>query len=154
MNPFALLPLRFWLYLGLFTALMLGAWRVHHVIDAQGYNRAKAEYTALALKAEGAAHEREQQLRDNVTKAENEFKTRETILAVAADTARTDSERMRGDLTSLRKRLPGLAEAAVRRYADTASAILDECQRSYQTMAATADRLDNDNQALRAAWPN
>ena len=55
MSFFALLPLRFWLYLGLVSALTLGAWRLHHVIYQQGYERAKVECVAAANKAEKLA---------------------------------------------------------------------------------------------------
>lgn len=51
MNLLALVPLRFWLYGALMAALTLGAWRLHHVIDQQGYERAKAECVAAVEKA-------------------------------------------------------------------------------------------------------
>jgi hypothetical protein len=59
MNPLAWLnPGRWMLYAAFAAALALGAWRVHHVIDQGGYDRAVAEYTAAALKAQQAADAR------------------------------------------------------------------------------------------------
>lgn len=55
-------PYRWLLSAGLVAALGVGAWYLHHTIDQGGYDRAKNEYTALALKASEQARSREQEL--------------------------------------------------------------------------------------------
>jgi hypothetical protein len=74
MNPLAWLnPGRWMLYAAFAAALALGAWRVHHVIDEGGYDRAVAEQTARALVASEAARAKEQVLQTKVTKVANDY---------------------------------------------------------------------------------
>ena len=74
MNPLSWLnPGRWLMYAAFAAALTLGAWRVHHVIDQGGYDRAEAEYTAAALKASEAARAKEQELITKNQKVDNDY---------------------------------------------------------------------------------
>ena len=76
MNPLMWLnPARWMLYAAFAAALTLGAWRVHHVIDQGGYDRAEAEYAAAALKASEAARVKEQELIVKNQKVDNDYQT-------------------------------------------------------------------------------
>ena len=54
-----MIPIRIYIYGALLVALALGGWRLHHVIDQQGYNRAKTESVAAADKANALAQTRQ-----------------------------------------------------------------------------------------------
>ena len=154
MNPLAWLnPGRWMLYAALAAALLLGInrWNAHQ--REVGRDEIRAEVTAAALVATQAARTREQALQTKVNEAIQNAKNRETKLAADAGRARSESERLRGDLATIRGELPRLARYAVNRYADAASVVFDQCQRSYQDMAADADRLASDRQTLMDAWP-
>lgn len=146
-------PSRWLLYGALIGSLVLGytAWADH--IGDQREATVRAEYTAAALTATQAARTREQDLQTKVKEAIHAAKTRETKLAADAGRARSESERLRGDLASIRRDLPSLADDAVRRYADSASVVFDQCVREYQSVAADADRLASERQTMMAAWP-
>ena len=76
MNPLAWLnPGRWILYAALAGALTLGAWRVHHVIDQGGYDRAEAEYQAKAIDALLAVRAKEQELITKNQKVDNDYQT-------------------------------------------------------------------------------
>lgn len=76
MNPLAWLNPGTWLLYGsLVAALALGAWRLHHVIDEGGYERAEAEYQAKAFKASELARSKERELNIKNLKVSNDYQT-------------------------------------------------------------------------------
>lgn len=80
-------PTTWLLYGGLVLALIAGGWRVHHVIDQGGYDRAQAEYTAIALKASEQARAKEAELSTKVQGVANAYqaeKKKRAADAVAA----------------------------------------------------------------------
>src|SRR3989337_2742343 len=104
---FSLLNPGRWLLYGAFlAALLLGVWRLDVSRQQIGYDRAVTEYTAMALKAEQVARAKEQSLQAQVTKAENEAKTRETKLAASAAATRRVADGLRSDPVAAR---PGIA---------------------------------------------
>jgi hypothetical protein len=146
-------PYRWLAYAAILAALVAGAWRVHHVVDKAGYDRAVAEYTAQALKADQAARVREQALQSQVTKAQNDAQIRQTALAADAARARAAADSLSSNLAALRARLPGLARDAVDRYAATATVVFEQCSRRYSGLAATADAIGSERQTLIDARP-
>lgn len=86
-------------------------------------------------------------------KAANEAKERERGLVAAAAAARAESERLSGELTQARSALATAPLEAVRLYAATATAVLDDCQRAYRGMAQAADGHASDSLMYQAAWP-
>jgi len=151
---FSLLNPGRWLLYGAFlAALLLGVWRLDVSRQQIGYDRAVTEYTAMALKAEQVARAKEQSLQAQVTKAENEAKTRETKLAASAAATRRVADSLRSDLAAARRDIASASRAAVDRYAATASAVLGECTREYETLAGTTAGIASDALTLLQAWP-
>jgi hypothetical protein len=141
---------------------ILGA--IAYGIDQNGYQRAearwKAKYADLEAKqakanadAKAAALVKEREYQANLQGAQDAAKKREAAILTDANLARVESERVRGDLAAIRAKLPSLAEAAVRRYADAASVVFDQCQRRYTEVAEIADRCGSDLKTLEDAWP-
>lgn len=141
------------LYGTLLSALVFGGWRLDVSRQEVGYKKAVAKYTEMALTASKAARDREQQMQATATKATHEAKVRETKLARDAGVARSESDRLRNNLATVRSSIPGLTRDAVDRYADAASIVFAECVREYSEMAATAGALASDRQTLMDAWP-
>lgn len=161
MNPLSIKPLP--LLAGALAALSIGfgggwvvnGWRLSGEIQAitAEHARAIAKQAQGALKNEQAHRAKEQALTKKLNEAQHAAKERETILLADAGRARTESERMRGDLAAIRTQLPSLTEQAIRRYADAGSVVFDQCQRRYQELAAIADQCHSDVKTLEDAWP-
>lgn len=152
----ALLSPRLWLALAVAAALAF----THGFAYKSGRAAVRANWDAAiiaqqeqAAKAEAENRRIESERQQKVIEAQNEAAKRAKNLQAAADNARSESERLRGDLAAIRGDLPKLTRDAVNRYADAASVVFDQCQRSYQDMAANADRLASDQQTLIDAWP-
>lgn len=150
-----------------FGLLAVGAWAYEKHTSAiraeafeQGERKVRAEWgeadrerlaqeaidTAVAT---AIAHERHLAAQ----KAANEAKERERGLRAAADAARAESERLSGELEATRTALATAPLEAVRLYAATATAVLDDCQRAYRGMAQEADGHASDSLMYQAAWP-
>ena len=124
MNPLAWLNPGTWLLYGsLVAALALGAWRVHHVIDQGGYDRAEAEYTAAALKASEAARAKEQELIVKNQKVANDYINEKNRRA--ADAA-VSAGRLR-DLQAALSSPQGTDTAAIAGTIDPRDAIINQC---------------------------
>lgn len=144
---------RYGLVFGLLAAL--GVW---HLADKSravddAVELVRAEYINQALAASESAREKEKALNLSVERAKDDALKREKILLADADRADATAGRLRDDITRIRASLPGLTDAAVRRYADAASVVFDQCVSEYRSLAAQADRLANDRQTLIDAWP-
>lgn len=115
----------------------------------------KAKETQLIAQAKENEKNKEitDALKQQVQEAKDHAKKREETLQKSVDVAIASSNSLRNQLTSIRRSLPSLTEQAIRKYADTASAVLGDCQSKYQGMAATADKLSSDLQTLIEAWP-
>lgn len=148
--------LAFWKH-GLLVALLaaLGVW--HYADRAKAVSAAvsvvRAEYTAEALAFSEAARRKEIELNLSVERAKNEADIREKKLV--ADSVRSAAVvgGLRDEISSIRASLPGLTRAAVDRYADTASVVLEQCVNEYRSLAQVADGLASDRQTLIDAWP-
>jgi hypothetical protein len=153
-----------WLNPGVWLALLLaigssfgaGYWRG----DVTGSNVVQAKWDAakivqleVAQKAEVANRATESRLKTQVIEAQNANQDRIKKIQADANSARSQSDSLRRDLAAVRSRLPSLAADAIRSYADAATVVFDECQRSYQDMAATADRHAADSLMYQQAWP-
>lgn len=152
----ALLNWRVWAAIALAAGLAF----THFTAYRSGKAVVRAEWTAERLKqteqlaAFNAESRRIEQRRQSlVTEALNAAKKREIKIAADAGRARAESEWLRSDIAAIRADLPRLTRDAVNRYADAASIVFDQCQRSYQDLAADADRLASDRQTLMDAWP-
>jgi hypothetical protein len=146
-------PYRWLLAGGLIAALALGyvAWARH--MQGIGYDKATAEYTAVALVASEAARAKESAWQAQLTKAQNEATKRQKTLAADADALRTERNGLRDDLAAVRASVPGLTRTALERYANASADVFDHCVREYSGLAQDADRLASQRQTLIDAWP-
>lgn len=151
MNP--LNPYHWFALAAIVVALIFGVHRLDQSRQQIGYDKAKAEYTAAALKAEKAARAKEQALQTQITKAQNDAKIRETKLAADVGRARAATDGLRNDLATARSQLSTLARDALERYTNAQSDVFIDCSRKYTDLAHEADRLSNDRQTLIDGWP-
>lgn len=121
------------------------------------YDEGYAVREAIAVKAESdakdAAEIKRAEMQANADEAQRKANERAKTLETNAANSRLAADRLRNENASIRNSLPRLTEQAVRHYADTASIVLDSCTAEYQSMAAIADRIDNDRRQLEEAWP-
>ena len=146
----SLLGFRWLAYLGAFSALVFGLWRVVTGIETRGYNRAVAEYTVTMLKAVAEADKINQ---TKLNEAINASKKRETALASDASNARAVVTGLRQQLAATRDSLSGLTRPAVERYATEAGIVFGECAARYSELAEEAGRLSSDRKTLIDSWP-
>ena len=108
--------------------------------------------TAIAVANTEAAN-KAASLQSTVVKAINESKTRETVLRAAAAAAASELDGLRDDLAAMRLQLDGASRDAAIERANSIGAVLAQCGRKYQEMAAIAERHASDVKTLVAAWP-
>ena len=106
--------------------------------QAEAKAQALAEERAITTRYEGAL---------------NAAQTRQIALRADADSARSESDRLREQSADAARRIAAAPPAAVAEYATAATELLDQCQRSYQVLAAAADGHASDVRTLIDAWP-
>lgn len=140
-------------YLIAIGAVLGGLWWYGDTKYDEGY----AVREAIAVKAESdakdAAETKRAEMQANADEAQRKANERAKTLETNAANSRLAADRLRNENASIRNSLPSLTEQAVRKYADTASIVLDSCTAEYQSMAEIADRIDNDRRQLEEAWP-
>ena len=145
MNPLSWLsPGRWLLYAAFVGALALGAWRVHHVIDKGGYDRAEAEYTAAALKASEAARAKEQELITKNQKVANDYineKKRRAADSVISAGRLRDLQAVLSSPSGTDTTTIGGIDATYRTIIDQCSIALTELDKHDQDVAAKATAL-------------
>lgn len=114
-----------------------------------------AENKRLELVREQARAMRsiEQQQSKQVIGAVNAARTRETVARSAAADARTELERLRDNLATIRSDLSSAPLDACRQRADTLAAVFGECSANLESLAGKADRHASDTLTLEQAWP-
>ena len=127
-------------------------YQLYNKIEQSGYNRAQTEYTKKTLELITKNKEIEQQAQVKVNEANKAIQKTSIINATTASATRIQSDSLRNDLDAIRSNLPRLALDASNRYADTLSIIFNECQAKYSELAATADQIQSDKQALVDSW--
>jgi cell division protein FtsL len=121
--------------------------------DAAGYARAKAEYTASALKAEAKARADSARMQKEKDDAEIEAAQRQVLQKRDAERLRAERDGLRGDLSAAREHLRDAPVEAVRLYAISASDVFEQCVRSYSDLAEKADGHSSDTLKMLRAWP-
>lgn len=124
------------------SAHVQAKWNVAKLAQAQADQKDEAENRA-----------KEQAYAKQLEDAQNAATKRDAALKTDNNALRAANLGMRDQLNAIREQLPSLTADAVRRYADTASVVLSECQSRYSTLAETTDRLDSERQTLMDAWP-
>lgn len=135
------------------VATLSGLWGYGLHQHGLGYSKAQNEYTQKALIASEAARKREFNLQNQLQEAQNEARNRETALIAAADSARSERDGLRDELTAIANRLSTASADSLRRYASTANSVLRECTDRYSELAQKADKHANDALMLQQAWP-
>ena len=118
------------MYAALAAALTLGAWRVHHVIDQGGYDRAEAEYQAMAMDTFLATHAKEQELITKNQKVYNDYQTEKKRRAADAVVSSGKLRDLQSALSS-----PGGTDTTAIGGADaTYRTIIDQCAGALTTL--------------------
>jgi multidrug resistance efflux pump len=88
---------------------------------------------------------------DNVIAAQNAAATRETMLRRDASSARSELERLRGDLSHSAG--PSISPEACRERTTALEDVLLSCAGRYSSLAEKADRHASDVETLMNSWP-
>lgn len=158
MNPRAL---AFDMSLALLLSLALAGWQWSEATVARAkLADAKADFAKReAAAAKEYAGQIQQAFTDTISmqrkadEAIRKAQERAAQLAVATDRARAESRGLRDDLTAAEMRLSRASIEAVREYASTANAVLDDCRGAFQGMAEKAAGHEADVRTLIDAWP-
>lgn len=115
--------------------------------------RLNLEFAQALNRGITAAREKDREFFLTQRKADHDAQLREDKLLQTLSALAGDSGRLRDTVTAIRRDLPDLTSEAVRRYADTASVVVGECQERYSAVAEAADRRDIDRDKLDQSWP-
>ena len=140
--------------LSIIAIISYGAHKILEHERKLGYDTAVAEYTKKELISIQAARDKESELNHRLQEANNVATLREQKIAVLSDKLSDTSRGLLNTINTLRNKLSQSSVAASRQQADTALALLGECQRDYSEMAENADRHASDVTRLEEAWPN
>ena len=147
-----------WGWAGLLVAAMLAVGMQTYRLAREQAAHADTRVEVATLKqavaeAQALAAQQTAALQSQVTKAQDEARTRERALRVAAAAAATESDGLRADVEALRGQLAeATREAAVER-ATAIGAVLQQCAARHQDLAQRCDRHVNDIRTLIDAWP-
>lgn len=144
----------------LLAALMFQSVRVSNA--RAGADRARAELanykTSVAEAsriAQAAADKKKAEQLTQQLEAQNAAKTREAALRGAADSLRTERDRLLNAIriASRRDPVPGTAAASQTQPADPVADVLGQCSAEVQKLAGIADAHASDEQTLIDSWP-
>lgn len=130
-----------------------GTWAFEDARHRAELGEIRLEQSATELRAQTQARSAEQSITRKYQEALNAAQTRQITLHADADSARAESDRLREQAADAARRLANAPPAAVAEYASAATELLDQCQRSYQGLAAAADGHASDVRTLMEAWP-
>lgn len=137
---------RYLIIAGVALAAMMWAYR-------KGVEHEQNRNAVLIVQQQEVAAEQTKKLQQAKDEAINNATKRAKQNEIAASTARTESERLRIQLASIKRDVPTVTRDAVDGYATALADVFDDCQRKYQDLAAEADKLTSDRQTLIEAWP-
>lgn len=149
---------RQWLLVLLLVAAGIGGF---HFLEArliatghdQGYAKAKAEYSAAALKAQEKARADTARMQKEKDDAEQRWAARLSGQKRDADRLAAERDGLRNDLGATRAKLSTAPVEAVRLYAATATDVFEQCTARYSAVAQAADGHASDALKLLEAWP-
>jgi len=145
--PFLIAPFyRYLIIAGVALAAMMWAYR-------KGVEHEKNRNAVFIVQQQEVAAEQTKKLQQAKDEAINNATKRAQQNEIAASTARTESERLRIQIASIKRDVPNIARDAVDSYASALADVFDDCQQKYQNLAAEADKLASDRQTLIDAWP-
>lgn len=130
-----------------------GTWAFEDARHRAELGEIRLDQSTAVLQAQTQARAAEQSITKRYMEALNAAQTRTTQLRTDADSARAESDRLREQAAGAARRIANAPPAAVAEYAAAATELLDQCQRSYQGLAAAADGHASDVRTLIEAWP-
>lgn len=136
------------LVLGITIGATVNGWRLNGEIK-----EIKAEHAQAELEFQARARVQEHTWNTKIQEAANAANKREEILRADADRARSAAIGLRGQLADINRRLPELAEQAVRQYAAALGDVFGECTERYTALAEKAGGHASDVQTLMGSWP-
>jgi len=136
------------LLVGFLIGWQINGWRKDSRISSMQAAQSEANKKSIE-----EARAKEQVFQSQLNEAQHAAKQREAHLRDDANIARNESERLRINIAAIRTNMSSFSEDAIRRYADAASVVFDECQRKYSDLAEVTDRLNNERQTLIESWP-
>lgn len=137
----------------LVAGLVGSHWFAYQAGNTYGRNAVSLAEREEDIKSLNQARAQEQKYQARLELAVKEAHEREAIYRNDADAAERAAGRLRNTVSAIQRSIPDLTDQAVRRYADAASVVFQECTDRYRTLAEQADRIDSDRQTLEAAWP-
>lgn len=135
------------------AGLLLGWHMLTSHYENIGYQRAVAEYSEKQRVAEQNARIREQQMLNQIRKAEQDAAEREKSLRAEFAAVQRSNLGLRNTVANLRANLPAIAADACRQTADAALAVFGDCAARLGELAQAADGHANDAKTLMDAWP-
>ena len=119
----------------------------------RGYAKAKAEYSAAALKAQEKARADTARMQKEKDDAEQRWAARLSGQKRDADRLLAERDGLRSTLSATRAKLATAPVEAVRQYAATATDVFEQCTARYSEVAQAADGNPSDSLKLQEAWP-
>ena len=150
---FSLTPgvVKFLAFAAVVVLCLLGLSRYNAHQQQIGYDKAKAEYTALMAEKVAAAAKETAALNTQLEVARNDAVKREQALrSVAAASAASDA-RLRNTVADLRSRLSNAPAEAARNAASALADVFGDCEAKYRELAEIADRHASDVKTLMDA---
>lgn len=114
-----------------------------NVYQYQSHSNYKLEVENANIKAEADSKDRTITKFKEQTAIQVESFQREATAKLAADAALSARDRVRGQLNSLKARLPTLTNAQCQGVADTYGGLLGTCQERYRILGEDSNRLRN-----------
>lgn len=133
--------------------VLFGLWAAANHFENIGYQKAKNEYTAQALKDTQAARVREQQLQTRLNEAENARSKAENALLASAIANRNSVNQLRQQLDATNRNLSSYSSTALAARVTALSGVLEECTSRYSELATKADGHVADIKLMEDAWP-
>ena len=132
---------------------ILGLTHIYHTGVSKGFEQAKAQYTAQALKDTQAARIQEQLLQTKLTEAQNARSKAEADLLNTVIANRNTVGQLRQQLDSANSHLSGYTNAALVARINTLSDVFEQCTSAYADLAEKADEHAADAKLMQDAWP-
>ena len=152
LNPQTLL-MKVVAWLAIIGLVIFGLWATADHFENVGYQKAKNEYTAQALKDTQAARLKEQTLQTKLNEAQNARSKAENALLASAVANRNAVNQLRQQLDTTNRNLSSYSSAALAARVTTLSTVLEECTSQYIELATKADGHVADLKLMEDAWP-
>ncbi|HEY9208660.1 MAG TPA: hypothetical protein VIP31_06415 [Acidovorax sp.] len=113
----------------------------------------RLQHADAVIRAAAQERIKQQAINTKYQEAINAATARASVLRRNADAARTESERLRAQLSDAARRIADAPPAAVAEYATAVNELFADCSRDYQELAEKADGHAADVRAITDAWP-